>query len=132
MHTVLSIDKDKTKELSNSIDFIPCDCNDCKHYYECIKELVPEAKLFFDSIGIVLDKCQELWCYFPDDNGFSHYSGYFKVAMKASAKKSKDSITKNWEALDFGKCHFRIRLEIDKNGNTILGFEADLPLEKAL
>lgn len=87
MHAVLLIDKDKTKELNNNIDFIPCDCNDCKHY---------------------------------------------KVAIKASATKSKDSITKNWEALNLGKCHFRIRLEIDKNGNTILGFEADLPSETAL
>lgn len=129
MQIISLIDKDKTKALNLNVDFIPCNCENCMQYYWHIKNLAPKVKLFFDEIGIPLDKCQELWCYWPNHNGNSHYSGYFKVALKNPTIKSQYSFTKDWENLEFDKYRFRIRLEYDMSGNTILGFEADIPLE---
>lgn len=34
-----------------------------------------------EASGIDPEKYQELWAYFPNDNGFTHYSGYFYIAV---------------------------------------------------
>lgn len=81
MADIYETDKRKTEQINSSSDFIPCGCHDCQEYYRAVEKLSPEGKNFFDTLGIHLLKCKELWCYHPNDKGCNHYSGYFNVVV---------------------------------------------------
>lgn len=128
MSQYFEIVKYQTEQINRTVEPFICDCPDCQRYYKYMKQLPESAKAFFEESGIDPVKCQELWAYFPDDNGYTHYSGYFYIAV-TDAKVSKPfNITKEWKTLDFVDCIFRVRLEYTTAGKTILGFEADLPV----
>lgn len=90
-----------------------------------------EAHLFFTSLGIEPNRCQELWCYNPKEDGYYQYSGYFPIAVSEEDMGCPYCITEQWTAYEYDTCHFRIRLEYDLQGNTILGFEADLKVRNS-
>ena len=114
MPDYFEIDKIQTEQINLNVAAHRCECSDCQWYYQYMQHLPASAKAFFEASGIEPVKCQELWAYFPNDNGFSHYSFY---------------ITQTWRTLEYGICSFRIRLEYTTDGKTILGFEASLPVE---
>ncbi len=122
------INKVRTEQINRSIESHMCDCPDCQRYYRYIKQLPPPAKAFFEETGTDPVKCQELWAYFPSDNGYTHYSGFFFIAVKPSALSGRLTLTKDWKTLNFGSCTFRVRLEYTSDKKSIMGFEADLPV----
>lgn len=129
MPDFFEIDKIQTEQINLNVAAHRCECSDCQWYYQYMQHLPASAKAFFEASGIEPVKCQELWAYFPNDNGFSHYSGYFYVAVKKVKTSTPFYITENWRTLEYGICSFRIRLEYTTDGKTILGFEASLPVE---
>lgn len=129
MLCTFEIDRFQTEQINLAVKSHRCECSDCQWFYRYMNQLPSSAKAFFVETGIDPVKCQELWAYFPNDNGFTHYSGYFYIAVKKAAASKPFNITRNWKTLDFGFCSFRIRLEYTTEGKTILGFEANLPME---
>ena len=130
MLDTFEIDKLQTKRINLTVAACRCECPDCQWYYQYMQHLPSSAKAFFETSGIDPEKCQELWPYCPDDNGFICYSGYFYIAVKKAKNSKPFNITETWKTLDYGICSFRIRLEYTTDGKIILGFEARLPREK--
>ena len=77
MSAYFEIDKTLTEQINRTIQTPICECEDCQYYYQYMKQLPVTAKEFFVESGIDPEKCQELWAYFPNDNGYTHYSGFF-------------------------------------------------------
>ena len=132
MPDIFEIDKLQTERINFALESHRCECSDCQRYYRFMEQLPPSAREFFVVSGIDPVKCQELWAYFPNDNGFTYYSGYFYIAIKKAKALKPFNISKDWKTLDYGICCFRIRLEYTTDGKSILGFEASLPIEKPL
>lgn len=128
MSVSFKIDKLGTQQIHSSLELNMCDCPDCQRYYQYMKQLLLPAKTFFEEAGIDPMKCQELWAYFPDDNGYVHYSGFFYVSVKPAESSGPFIVTEDWKTLDYGICSFRVRLEYTADKKTIIGFEADLPV----
>ena len=129
MPACFAIDKALTEQINRTLQSPVCECKDCQRYYQYMKQLPATAKEFFTESGIEPDMCQELWAYLSDDNGYTHYSGFFYIAVKSAPLSERFTITTDWKTLDYGFCSFQIRLEYLADGKPILGFEAHLPIE---
>lgn len=121
------IDKLETEQINRSLPSDMCSCPDCQRYYQYMKKLPLPAKTFFEAMGIAPEKCQELWAYFPNDNGYSHYCGFFFIVVRPVEIPGSFALTKDWKTFDYDECSFRVRLEYMDDKKTIMGFEADLP-----
>lgn len=96
------IDRLQTEKINHAVKSHRCECSDCQWFYRYMNQIPSSAKAFFVETGIDPVKCQELWAYFPNDNGFTHYSGYFYIAVKKTEASKPFNITRDWKTLDFG------------------------------
>lgn len=128
MPAYFSIDKTRTEQINQAIDDPLCECDNCQWFYYYMKHIPAAAKEFFLESGLDPEKCQELWAYFPHDNGHAHYSGFFYIAIKSSPISKPFTISSDWKVFGYGSFSFQVRLEytIDDK-QPILGFEAHLP-----
>lgn len=125
---VLFIDVAQTRKLYEEAGPNHCECANCKNYYNQLNQLSQACRELFDSMGIDLAKCRELWCYSPNDcNKMSHYSGCFPIVGRIFADDGQKGVTKNWVEYEFVPFTFRLRFERLNTGGLCLGFEADFP-----
>ena len=124
------IDPYLTQKINESVEPVSCECPDCQWYCKFMKQLSASAGAFFVETGIDPLKCQELWGY-DSLYGYNHYTGFFYIAVHKTEQESQFCITREYKALEYDICRFRIRLEELNTGETILGFEADLPLPES-
>lgn len=125
---VVRIDPYQTKKINHDAEEISCNCSDCQRYCKLMKQLPASAEAFFKENGLEPMKCQELWAYHPNDNGYHHYCGYFNIAVCETESQALFCITEDWKTFAYDGCRFRVRLEYTTEGKPILGFEADLPI----
>lgn len=127
MTEFFTLDREGTRALSKREEPVSCQCPDCRWYCRWMEQLPRDAQALFEALGLDPLRCRELWAYFPGDNGWSHYSGYFPVVIRGTGEPGWHAVARDWREWDFGSCRFRLRLEDAAGGELVLGFEADLP-----
>ena len=75
----IEFDKEKTKEYRTSFNK-PCDCQDCRNYYEYIKNN-SELVEFLSGFGIDYNCTEEVfsWDLGNDNDSLIHHEGYYGV-----------------------------------------------------
>ena len=59
----MEIDVDQTKEYYSRSNLEICDCDDCQHYYQKVKNAYREVDQFLNQFGIDILKPHELMSY---------------------------------------------------------------------
>ena len=121
------IDRALTERINRDVEGLLCDCEDCQRYYRYMAQLPANAKEFFEVAGLDPQKCQELWGYYTDEHGYTHYDGFFYIAVKSTPAPKRFSISAERKAFTYGQFSFRVRLSHLTTGALILQFDAALP-----
>ena len=78
---ILDIDVNKTREFYGQAKALTdrCDCQGCKNYAAWAEGLSPETKDRLETVGLSLEKAQEVYvkCRFPD--GTLSYGGWYHL-----------------------------------------------------
>ncbi len=80
----LDLDVEKTIEVYKKLDYVSqgCSCLNCKNFESATDHVSSEIKSFFDQIGVDIKKPAEIYVNFSDEEGITHYGGFYHICGK--------------------------------------------------
>ena len=77
----VDVDVEKTREFYLQAPMITeeCDCQGCRNYEKWATSLSAEPKHTMERMGILLEKCPEVYAECPNEDGTLSYGGFYHL-----------------------------------------------------